>query len=50
MSLRNRIMLVEKIKAEVDIDRLTDMLANDFLLQEAAGELAETIQQTERKE
>ena len=50
MKLRKRIMLVEKIKAEVDIERLTDLLANDFLLQKAAGELAETINEVERKE
>lgn len=50
MSLQNRIMLVKKIKAEVDIERLTDLLANDFLMQEAAGELKETINQIERKE
>lgn len=50
MSLQNRITLVKKIKAEVDIDRLTELLANDFLMQEAAGELEETIKQAERKE
>lgn len=48
--LNKRQLLVNKIKAEVDIDRLTDLLANDFLLQEAAGELAETINEVERKE
>lgn len=48
--LNKRTMLVRKIKAEVDIERLTDLLANDFLIQEAAGELEETIKQAERKE
>ena len=50
MKSQSRKMLVEKIRAEVDIERLTDLLANDFLMQEAAGELEETINKIERKE
>ena len=50
MRLQKRIMLVEKIKAEVDIERLANLLANDFMMQEAAGELAKTINEVERKE
>lgn len=49
MKSLKRTMLVKKIKAEVDIERLTDLLANDFLLQEAAQELKGTIEQIEKE-
>lgn len=50
MKWRNkREMLVQKIKADVDIDRLTDLLANDFLMQQAAEELRETINEAEKE-
>jgi len=41
-------MLVQKIKAEVDIDRLTELLANDYLMQQAAQELKESVEDAER--
>ena len=42
-------MLVQKIKAEIDLDRLTDLLANDYLMQQAAQELKETIDAVEKE-
>lgn len=49
MNWRNkRELLVQKIKAEVDTDRLTELLANDYLMQQAAHELKETIESTEK--
>ena len=49
MNLRNkREMLGQKIKAEVDLDRLTDLLANDYLMQQAAQELKESVEDAER--
>ena len=50
MRLQNRKMLVDKIRAEVDLDRLADLLANDYMMQEAAGELKKAIEEVERKE
>lgn len=47
-SLSKKELLVQKIKAEVDIERLTDLLANDFLLQQAAQELKQTINEVEK--
>ena len=42
-------MLVKKIKAELDIERLTDIIANDFILQDDADELKETIDKIEKR-
>ena len=46
--LNKREMLVQKIKAEVDLDRLTELLANDYLMQQAAKELKESVESAER--
>lgn len=48
--LNKRNLLVEKIRAEIDLDRLADLLANDYMMQEAAGELKKAIEEVERKE
>ena len=42
-------MLVKKIKAELDLEMLTDILANDFMLQDSAGELKKTIEKIEKR-
>ena len=42
-------MLVKKIKAELDLERLTDILENDFILQDEADELKETIDKIEKR-
>ena len=42
-------MLVKKIKAELYLEMLTDILANDFMLQYAAVELKETIDKIEKR-
>ena len=42
-------MLVKKIKAELYLERLTDILANDFMLQDEAEELKETINKIEKR-
>ena len=49
MRAQNRMMLVKKIKAELDLERLTDILANDFMLQDEADELKETIDKIEKR-
>ena len=49
MRAQKRTMLVKKIKAELDLERLTDILANDFILQDEAGELKETIEKIEKR-
>ena len=49
MRAQKRTMLVKKIKAELDIERLTDILANDFMLQDEADELKETIDKIEKR-
>ena len=46
---QKRTMLVKKIKAELDLERLTDILANDFMLQDEADELKETIDKIEKR-
>lgn len=48
--LNKRNLLVEKIRAEIDLDRLADLLANDYMMQEAAGELKKAVDDAERKE
>ena len=42
-------MLVKKIKAELDIEMLTDIMENDFILQDEADELKETIDKIEKR-
>ena len=42
-------MLVKKINAELELERLTDILANDFILQYDADELKETIDKIEKR-
>ena len=42
-------MLVKKIKAELDLERITDILANDFILHDEAEELKETIDKIEKR-
>ena len=42
-------MLVKKIKAELDLERLTDILANDFMLQDEADELKETKKKIKKR-
>ena len=42
-------MLVKKIKAELDLEMLTDIMANDFILQDDAYELKETIEKIEKR-
>ena len=42
-------MLVKKINAELDIEMLTDIMANDFILQDEADELKETIDKIEKR-
>ena len=49
MRAQKRMMLVKTIKAELDLEMLTDILANDFMLQYAAGELKETIDKIEKR-
>ena len=49
MRAQKRTMLVKKIKAELDLERLTDILANDFMLQDDADELKETIDKIEKR-
>ena len=49
MRAQKRTMLVKKIKAELDLKRLTDILANDFMLQDEADELKETIDKIEKR-
>ena len=49
MKLQNkREMLVQIIKAEIEYDRLTDLLANDYLMQQAAQDLKESVEDAER--
>lgn len=45
--LNKRQLLINKIKSDVDIERLAELLANDFMLQDAAGDLEKTIEQVE---
>lgn len=40
-------MLVEIVKAELEYDRLVDLLAQDFM-QQAAKDLQESIEEAER--
>ena len=42
-------MLVKKIKAELDLEMLTDIMANDFILHDDADELKETIDKIEKR-
>ena len=49
MRAQKRTMLVKKINAELDIERLTDIMANDFILQDEADELKETIDKIEKE-
>ena len=49
MRAQKRTMLVKKINAELDLERLTDILANDFMLQDEADELKETIDKIEKR-
>ena len=46
---QKRMMLVKKIKAELDLEMLTDIMANDFILQDEADELKETIDKIEKR-
>ena len=46
--LNKRQLIVQKIKAEVDLDRLTELLANDYMLQQAAQELKNSVEDAER--
>lgn len=47
MSLHKRERIVAAIKAEIDLDRLTELLAQDYM-QQAAQELQESINDAER--
>lgn len=48
MSWRNkREILIQMIKAEIDYERLTDLLADDYL-QQAAQNLKESVEDAER--
>lgn len=49
MRAQKRTMLIKKIKAELDLERLTDIMANDFILQDEANELKETIDKIEKR-
>ena len=49
MRAQKRTMLVKKIKAELDLEMLTDIMANDFILQDEADELKETIDKIEKR-
>ena len=42
-------MLAKKIKAELDLEMLTDIMTNDFILQDEADELKETIDKIEKR-
>ena len=42
-------MLVKKIKAELDLESITNIMANDFILQDYADELKETIDKIEKR-
>ena len=42
-------MIVKKIKSELDIERLTDIVENDFILQDDADEPKETIYKIEKR-
>ena len=42
-----RELLVQKIKAEIDLERLTDLLAEDYM-QQAAHDLKESIEDAEK--
>ena len=46
---QKRMMLVKKINAELELERLTYILANDFILQDEADELKETIDKIEKE-
>ena len=39
----------KKIKAELDLEMLTDLMENDFILQDEADELKETIDKIEKR-
>ena len=49
MRAQKRMMLAKKIKAELDLEMLTDIMANDFILQDEADELKETIDKIEKR-
>lgn len=44
---KKREMLVQMIKAEIDLERLTDLLAEDYM-QQAAHDLKDSIENAER--
>ena len=45
--MQSRKKLVQAIKAEIDLDRLTELLAQDYM-QQAAQELQDSINDAER--
>lgn len=48
MKLQNkRNLLIQMIKAEIDLERLTDLLAEDYM-QQAAQELKSSVEYAER--
>ena len=47
MTLQRRNALVHLIKAEIDLERLTDLLAEDYM-QQAAHDLKESVEDAER--
>ena len=47
MSLQKRNLLIQMIKAELDLDRLTDLLADEYI-QQAAQDLKDSIENAER--
>ena len=47
MKLQKREMLIQMIKAEIDMERLTDLLAEDYM-QQAAQDLKNSVEDAER--
>lgn len=47
MNLQNKNKLIHKIKAEIDLDRLTELLAADYM-QQIAHDLKDSIENAER--
>ena len=46
-SQNKRKMLIQMIKTEIDLERLTDLLADDYI-QQAAQELKGSVEEAER--